>query len=39
MREAAVSEHQLATLLAASPFLAVAAIWIPALIIQAVWGD
>jgi hypothetical protein len=34
-----MSEHQLATLIAVSPFLTLAAIWIPAFIIQAVWGD
>jgi len=34
-----MTEHQLATLIAASPFLALAAIWIPALLIQAIWGD
>jgi hypothetical protein len=34
-----MSEQQLAPLIAASPFLAIAAIWIPALAIQAIWGD
>lgn len=34
-----MTENQLATLIAASPFLTLAAIWIPALVIQMVWGD
>lgn len=34
-----MSEHQIATLIAASPFLTISAIWIPALLIQAFWGD
>lgn len=34
-----MTENQLATLIAASPFLALAAIWIPALLIQMILGD